>query len=65
MVVKVPDKAEINWSGRKIIPLCGVPRDTKRSYGIFECGQIIRIVIREGTIMKNRRCLLELLPRCK
>ena len=55
MVLKVPDQAEINWSGRKMIPLCGVQRDTKRSNSIFESGQIIGIVIRDGTIMKNRR----------
>ena len=55
MVLKVPDKSKINWSGGKVVPLCGVPRDTEGSHGIFECGQVVGIAIREGTVIKNRR----------
>ena len=55
VVLKVPNKAKINGSGRKIIPLCGVPRDTKRSYSVFESGKIIRVLIRGGAIMNRRR----------
>jgi hypothetical protein len=55
VVLEVPDKAKIHWSGRKVVPLCGMPRDAEGSYCIFKCGQVIGIVIREGTIMKNGR----------